>query len=337
MTEIQADPAGQPIRIAVCAALAPHILKMAAGMAPGGVELVPANIATDGDRALGVVAESEFIFGFPEGVPTAVVQAANRVKLIQMLSAGYDNMDSRLALSRGIPIATNGGANAPSVAEHTVLLILALYRHLVDKALLVRGGGWEAATSARKPSRELTGKTVGLLGVGFIGRAVAARVRGFETTIIYHDVRRMQPEVEKELGLTYMERAELLKRADVISLHLPLLPDTRHIIGEAELAAMKPEAILVNTARGELVDEQALARALSEQRILGAALDVMAEEPPSPDHPLRTMSNCLITPHAAGLTRENWPRRLHNAFANVSRVLAGDTPAWLIQGSPQRR
>ena len=338
MTDSQvARTAERPIRIALCPGLAPNILKVAESMAPPGTELIQANVAADKDLALAVVRNADFIFGFPEGVPTAVVEAADRVQLIQMLSAGYDKMDTPLALTRGIPVAVNGGANAPSVAEHTILLILALYRHLVDKALIVRSGSWEIATAAPKPSHELTGKTVGLLGAGFIGRAVAARLRGFETNIIYFDVRRLPAEIEQEFGLTYVAFEELIRQADVISLHLPLLPDTRNIIGEVELAAMKPEAILVNTARGELIDEEALARALKKERILGAALDVTVVEPPRPDHPLRTLSNCLLTPHSAGLTQENFPRRLRNAFSNVSRVLSGETPSWLIAGSPEKR
>ena len=337
MSEPRGTASDRPVRVALCGNLAPEVIERAYRMAPENAELRVADLTSDLDGALAVVAESHYIFAIPEGVPTSVVLAADHVKLIQMLSAGYDKVDTRLAIERGIPVALNGGANAPSVAEHTVLLILALYRHLVDQAILVRGGGWKGPAGSSEPNHELPGKTVGLIGVGFIGRAVAARLRGFDVKITYYDVRRMSDEEERELGMSYVDLSELLTESDVVSLHLPLLPSTKHIIGADQLATMKPSAVLVNTARGGLIDEAALTDALESGRLYGAGLDVTEEEPAPVDHPLRRLRNCLITPHTAGPTQENWSRRLDNAFANMARVERGELPEWRIPGSPERR
>jgi phosphoglycerate dehydrogenase-like enzyme len=249
---------------------------------------------------------------------------------VQLLSAGYDEMDMGLAREYGIPVALNGGANAASVAEHIVLMILASYRHLVELATLVRQGVWESSFSTSKLAYEVEGKIVGLVGMGSIGRAVALRLGGFGAKLVYFDVRRLPAPREEELGLTYWSMADLLSRADIISLQVPLLPETRHLIGERELSMMKKTALLVNTARGALVDEAALERALADHSILGAALDVLGEEPPRRDHPLLALDNCLITPHCAGPTWDSWPKRFRNGFANIERVLRGETPQWLV-------
>lgn len=317
--------------VALMPRLTSPVMEVAGRYAPEEVEVVWVDPPGDPDHALAVVAGADFILGLAGAVTPAVLEAARgRVRLVQLLSAGYDEVDVALAKRYGIPVATNGGANAPSVAEHIILLILASYRQLTSVAARVRRGAWESPFSTPRASYEIGGKTVGLVGMGNIGRALARRLRGFEASLIYHDVRPLSGDEETELGVAYRSLPELLATADVVSLHVPLTPATRHLIGEPELALMKPGTLLINTARGEIIDEAALARALGERRILGAALDVLAQEPPPPGHPLLDLDNCLITSHCAGPTFDSWPRRFRNGFANITRVLEGREPEWLV-------
>lgn len=318
-------------RVALMPRLTPAVLEVARSCAPEDLEVVVADAGRDTERTLGVVSGSDFILALAGAVTPEVLQAAaGRVRLVQLLSAGYDEVDVALARRLGIPVATNGGANAPSVAEHVILLILASYRHLTEVAAMVRRGAWESSFTTARLSYEIGGKTIGLVGLGNIGRALARRLQGFEVTLLYYDLRRLSPEAEEELGLVYCDLPTLLGRADIVSLHVPLTAGTRHLIGEAELALMKPTALLVNAARGGLVDEAALARALRGKQILGAALDVLSQEPPPPGHPLLDLRNCLITSHCAGPTFDSWPRRFQNGFANIARVLQGLEPEWLV-------
>lgn len=329
--EIGGDPAPRP-RVALLPRLTPAVIEVARRHAPEDLEVVVADMKLDAEHALATVAASDFVLALAGAVTPAVLQAArDRVRLIQLLSAGHDEMDASLAKEYGIPVATNGGANAPSVAEHIILLILASFRHLVEVAAAVRRGAWQSPFITPRLSYEIGGKTVGLVGLGNIGRALAERLRGFGPTLLYHDVRHLSEEEEAQLGLTWCDLPTLLSRSDVVSLQVPLTPETLHLIGEAELALMKPSALLVNTARGEVIDEAALARALTERRILGAALDVLAQEPPAPGHPLLELDNCLITSHCAGPTFDSWPRRFENGFANIARVLGGSEPEWLVR------
>ena len=328
--EIGDEPAPRP-RVALLPRLTPAVLGICRRCTPEGLEVVVADARHDPDKAFEVVSGAEFILALAGAVTPGVLEAARgRVRLLQLLSAGYDEMDVALARAWGIPVATNGGANASSVAEHVILLILASYRHLTEVVSMVRRGAWESSFTTSRLTFELRGKTVGLIGMGNIGRALVARLRGFEPDLLYHDVRRLSEAEEEELGLIYCELPSLLRRADIISLQVPLTPENRGLIGEAELALMKPTALLVNTARGELIDEAALARALAGRKILGAALDVLSQEPPPPGHPLLDLENCLITSHCAGPTFDSWPRRFQNGFANIARVLQGLEPEWLV-------
>jgi phosphoglycerate dehydrogenase-like enzyme len=178
----------------------------------------------------------------------------------------------------------------------------------------------------RSRSVELAGKTVGLIGFGRIGREVARRVRAFDTTIVYYDSVRAPAAVEVELGTTYLSRDDLLRRGDVVSLHAPLTAGTRGMIGERELRLMRPHAVLINTARGALVDEQALVRALDEEWIAGAGLDVLAQEPPHANNPLLTRPNVILTPHVAAGTRDAYRTKIQAVFANMQRVARGEAP-----------
>ncbi|MBO0692442.1 MAG: 2-hydroxyacid dehydrogenase [Acidimicrobiaceae bacterium] len=271
----------------------------------------------------------ECLFSHASGpVFPGVYPDLGRLKLVQLLSAGYDFLDIELARSNRLVVCTNGGANAISVAEHTVLLILSVLRRLTALDASMRTG-----RSERDPARnrELAGRSVGLLGFGLIGREVAKRLHGFEVELLYHDLERASGETEAALGASFRSLHELLAESDILSLHTSLNDQTRQIINRETLSLMKPGVVLVNTARGELVDEDALAEALQEGALMGAGLDVFAVEPPPSGHPLLAAElNVVATPHAAGPTWESFPRRIENAFANAERVRRGEAPLWVI-------
>jgi phosphoglycerate dehydrogenase-like enzyme len=226
-----------------------------------------------------------------------------------------------------VPVAVNGGANAIAVAEHAILLMMATLRHLTDLDAGVRAGRWSAGS---KRLYELWSSTIGIVGMGRIGQEVAQRLARWGSTLIYFDPVRLTPERERELGVAFVPLPELLARADVVTVHVPLAAATRHLIDAQALARMKPTAVLINTSRGELVEEGSLAEALRSGRLGGAGLDVLSAEPPPADHPLLSTPNTVLTPHVAGPTWQSWPRRFANAYANITRVQRGERPQWVV-------
>ena len=275
------------------------------------------------------IRDADFLCGFigPIETPVLVEAAANRLKLVQLMSAGYDRFNLDGARAARLPVAVNGGANAIAVAEHAIMLILSALKHahLLDHA--VRNGGWRNSRRVY----ELYHSTVGIVGMGRIGQEVAKRLAGWEATIIYYDPFRLSAERERELGVTYVSLDALLRQADAVTVHVPLNAATRNLIDAESLSLMKPTAVLVNTARGGLVDEKALAVALRDGQILGAGLDVLSEEPPPIDHPLLELANVILTPHSAGPTWQSFPRRFANCFANIERVQSGKPPLWVVE------
>jgi phosphoglycerate dehydrogenase-like enzyme len=211
------------------------------------------------------------------------------------------------------------------VAEHVFLLILALYKQLRTAEASLRAGSW-LQWELRPGSYELAGKTVGLLGLGRIGREVAIRARAFAANVCYYDVFRVAPEAEQALGVSYASFPELLAQSDIISLHLPLTPDTRHVIGAPELAQMRPNAVIINSARGPLVDEPALIAALQTGQIAGAGLDVFEAEPLPAGHPLAALPNVVLTPHIAAGTADALVIKMKACFTNMLRVSRGEAP-----------
>jgi phosphoglycerate dehydrogenase-like enzyme len=176
----------------------------------------------------------------------------------------------------------------------------------------------------------LEGKTVGLVGLGYIGQQVARRLKAFDTKVIYYDAFRRTAEEEARLEIQYVPFTALLDTADVVSLHVPLNDSTRHFINAEALARMKPKAILINTCRGEVVDEGALIDALRRGRILGAGLDTQEQEPSAPTNPLLRLPNVTLTPHTAGPTVDSFRKRFQNGYANIQRVAQGHSPWWII-------
>jgi phosphoglycerate dehydrogenase-like enzyme len=274
--------------------------------------------------------EAHYLLGFPRYLPDQAYLEARRLKLVQVLSAGYDFVNIEGARKARIPICSNGGANSVAVAEHAVMLMLAVYRKLVTFHQNVAAGRWHQGIPRAADIFELEGKTVGIVGFGNIGRQVARRVRAFDTHVIYYDAYRSASADEEKLGVAYAGLNDLLAEADIVSLHVPLNDSTRHMIDAAALGRMKATAVLINTCRGEVVDEAALIDALRERRILGAGLDTQAKEPPDPASPLLKLPNVTLTPHSAGPTLDSFRKRFRNGFANIQRVAAGQRPLWII-------
>jgi phosphoglycerate dehydrogenase-like enzyme len=293
---------------------------------PPGFEVVPmARDASADDRAR-LLANADFLMG--SWVTTAVTlteddyRAAAHLKLVQVMSAGYEHVDVRLAQRFGVPVATFGDAMASVVAEHTLLLILAVCRRLLQLDSAVRSGAWRANEPVM---RELRGKRVGLIGLGYIGREVAARLQAFGAHVVYFS---RTPGISE---LTFLPMDELLASSDIVSLHVPLAPSTRGLIGARELGLMKPDAVLINTSRGPVVDEAALLAALESGRLAGAGLDVLTSEPPDVGDPLLQRPDVVFTPHNAGQAEDVWPRIVRTCFQNIERVARGEPPLFLAK------
>jgi phosphoglycerate dehydrogenase-like enzyme len=305
------------------------IMDVALTMLPEGYELhVVDRAAPDFSR---LMADAEYWMGFARaGMDASLFRAAPKLRLVQLVSAGYDRIDIEAARRAGVPVANNGGSNSVAVAEHTLLLILGVLKRAVWCHGNVVAGRWRVGGFDEHRLYELAGKTVGIVGLGTIGKKVARRVRAFDAQVVYYDIVRLTEDQEDALGVRFTLFEELLRTADILTLHVPLTERTRTMMGPREFGLMKPSAIIINTCRGPVVDEAALQRALSSGQIAGAGLDVMVEEPPPARHALFGLDNVMITPHMAGPTWENWPRAFRNAYDNIQRVAAGREPLWVI-------
>jgi phosphoglycerate dehydrogenase-like enzyme len=255
----------------------------------------------------------------------ADLEAMPALRFVQVASTGYDRVDLAACRGRGIMVSNIPVANSKTVAEHVVLLTLASLRQLVSVDRELRSRRWPMAVG----TRELAGQVFGIVGAGRIGRELAARLVPFEVSAIYCDTVALPEEQERALGLTRVQLDELLAQSDIVSLHLPLTEATRGIIGEAQLARMKPGALLINTARAELVDTVALARAVTSGR-LRAALDVYPTEPPNFADPIFRSDHALFTPHIAGVTQEAQMRFLQETVKNILRFAQGKEPQFRV-------
>ncbi|MBV8773777.1 MAG: 2-hydroxyacid dehydrogenase [Deltaproteobacteria bacterium] len=308
----------------------PDILAQARGMKPASfaMEMLPPRASAE-DIAAGM-READYLLGFLRFLPDEAYANAKRLKLVQVLSAGYDMVNIEGARKARIPICSNGGANSVAVGEHAIMLMLAVYRKLVAFHPNVAAGRWHRGIPRTEDIYEIEGKTVGIVGLGNIGQQVARRIETFDARVIYYDLFRRSREEEERLGVEYVPLNTLLATADIVSLHVPLNESTRHMIGASELSTMKPKAVLINTCRGEVVDEAALISALQEHRILAAGLDCQEKEPADPENPLLKLPNVTLTPHNAGPTVDSYRKRFGNGYANIQRVANGQPPLWII-------
>jgi D-3-phosphoglycerate dehydrogenase len=274
------------------------------------------------------VAEADAVVTGGGAYDAETFAAMARCRVLVSCSVGLDRVDLAAASARGVMVCNMPDLCTDEVADHAMALMLACNRKVVRLANRVRGGTWDRALL--EPMPRLRGSTVGLLGFGRIGQAMAERCRGFGMTIAAYDPY-LPAEVARERGVELLDLEALLGAADVVSCHLPHLASTHHLMGEAQFRAMKASAYFVNTSRGKVVDEAALTRALREGWIAGAGLDVLEQEPADPANPLLHMEQVVVTPHAAGFSDEVVDRIPRLAFDEVMAVLGGGTPraiAW---------
>jgi len=307
-----------------------HIQGLAQSLLPEGFALRALPPTAKPTDVAAAMRDAEYLVGFLRFLPDEAYLDAKRLKLVQVLSAGYDSVNIAGARKARIPICQNGGANSVAVSEHAVLLILAVYRKLAAFHQSVAAGRWHAGIPRIVDVLELEGKTVGIVGLGNIGEKTARRLRAFDCHLVYHDIVRRSPAEEQQLGIRFVPFETLLETSDVVTLHVPLNDETRHMIDAKALGRMKPRAILINTCRGEVVDEAALTIALESGKLLGAGLDTFAKEPTDPTNPLLALANVTLTPHSAGPTEESFAKRFRNGYANVQRVASGQSPLWII-------
>jgi phosphoglycerate dehydrogenase-like enzyme len=282
-----------------------------------------------------LIREADVVFVMAAPMPKEMLAEARRLRLIQKLGAGVDRIDLDFCRAHGIGVARLNAGNAVPVAEHTILLMLATYRQLPQIDRRTRAGTW-SKEDARGTHRSLQHKKVGLVGFGAIGKEVAKRLRAFEVKVLYYDPLRASADVEQNLGVTYAELDALLRESDIVSLHLPLMPQTADIINAQRIAAMKPGAVLINCARGGLVDEAALAEALKAGRLYGAGIDAFSREPPA-GSPLLELDNTVVTSHLAGATLDNFAVVVARGVENAKAVLRGEPlPADDVAVAPAR-
>ena len=296
--------------------------------APDGVELVLVDPGLPDTDKVALCRDVDAIIS--SNVSNDVLSQCPNVKLVQTLSAGYDQLDLAAILEMGIPVANNGGANAIAVSEHTIAMMISLSTRLWKQYdITMNQRNWKSGLDQYR-IMEITEKTIGIVGLGRIGKQVAKRLKGFETKTIYSDVVEIDEEVEKELNVERVELDDLLRESDIITLHVPLTRRTRGMISDRELGMMKPSAFLVNCCRGPVVDEKALHRALTSGAIAAAGLDVLEEEPTPKDNPLFNLDNAVITPHMAGPGEESTQRAATFAYYNIGNVLGGSEPESLV-------
>jgi D-3-phosphoglycerate dehydrogenase / 2-oxoglutarate reductase len=279
-------------------------------------------------RADGVLTEGIERLG-PE-----IIRRLGRCRVISVYAVGTDGVDVEAATRHGIPVANVPDYCTAEVAEHTIALILAAWRRLPRAERVARTGSW--ALDDLREIRRLTGRTLGLLGFGRIAREVAARARGLGVELLACDPH-VAPDAGDALGVRLCARDELLRRSDVLSIHVPLTPGTAGSVDAAALALLPPGAIVVNAGRGGVVDEEALLAALRSGRLAGAALDVLRTEPPPPDHPLLALETVICTPHMAYYSVESLADLRRAAAGNVRDVLAGKRPASVVNDAVLRR
>jgi glyoxylate reductase len=262
----------------------------------------------------------------PDRIDAALMEAAPRLRVISNLAVGYDNVDIPGATKRGILVGNTPGVLTETTADFAFALLMAAARRVVEADAFTRGGRWQTWGPMIMLGQDIHHATLGIVGLGRIGIEVARRARGFGMKVLYHDQQR-RGEEERQLGVEYVsELSALLSSSDFVSLHLPLSPQTYHLIGAAELAAMKPTAVLVNTSRGPIVDQQALYEALKSRQIFAAAIDVTEVEPIPPRDPLLTLDNLIITPHIASASFATRTSMATMAAANLIAGLNGQVP-----------
>ncbi len=289
----------------------------------------------DQQQADAALAQAEILLGdysFERPITEALLEKTQRLRLIQQPSVGVQHIDLEACRRKGIPVANAAGANDRSVAEHTLMLALMLLKKAVYFHGKTAHGEWTQHEAFELGVFELSGKRWGIVGMGRIGRELAKRLLPFDVEMLYYDLKPLAPEDESSLGIQFAPFEKLVRKSDIVSLHLPLTPETRHLVSAPVLKSMKPGSYLINVARGELVDEAALAEALNRGSLAGAGLDVFSQEPIDPNNPLIKARNVILTPHLAGTTNEARARIIEVAVKNIVTVLKGGKPVNVVNG-----
>ncbi|MCS6804344.1 MAG: 2-hydroxyacid dehydrogenase [Acidobacteriota bacterium] len=270
-------------------------------------------------------------YTFRHAITEQFLSRTPKLRFIQQPSVGYEHIDLKACRQRGVTVANTPGVNDVAVAEHTLMLALALLKKAIYAHQRTSEGQWvQRELMWERGIFELQGKTYGIIGMGRIGREVARRLNAFGTQTLYYDPVRLPADEEADLKVQYRALDDLLRVADIVSLHVPLTEQTRGMIGQRELSLMKFSAVFINVARGECVDELALAERLRQKKLAGAGVDVFSQEPIAADHPLLRLENVILTPHIAGATAEVRQRVVQMAVGNLVRVLKGEEPLYVV-------
>ncbi len=270
---------------------------------------------------------------FTEMIDEEVITKAQNLKVISNVAVGYNNIDIEAAAKRDIIVTNTPGVLTETTADLTFALLMATARRVVEASDYLRRGEWGSWSMMQLTGQDIYGATMGIIGLGRIGEALVKRAKGFDMKVLYHN-RTRKLEKEQELGIHYVELKDLLEQSDYVCLLLPYSPEAHHLIGKEELSLMKNDAILINSGRGGLVDEDALFHALKEGEIWAAGLDVFEQEPVPVDHPLLTLPNVVTLPHIGSASVKTRMRMAHLAADNMINVLKGNepiTPVFLIK------
>ena len=279
------------------------------------------------DALISQVSDADYILaGGRLKISKEVLDKAEKLQMIQRSGVGLDALDLDAIKEKGIPLYVNQGVNAESVAEHALLLMLACLRRLPSINSKTKNGIWKKQEQGVQ-TVELKGRTVGIIGMGNIAKTLVGLLKPFHVQILYYNLAQMPTEFEKENNMTFVGVEELLRDSDIVTIHCALTPETRNLINAETVSLMKPGAMLINTARGEIVDPSAVADALKSGRLSYAAFDVHAKEPIPEDYPLRDIENVILTPHIAGVTADSFRAMMHDAFRNIACFDKGELDA----------
>jgi D-3-phosphoglycerate dehydrogenase / 2-oxoglutarate reductase len=301
------------------------------GLGAIAAEIVEIPAGTD-DEFVSAARDADALYAKGRLITKRIIDGLERCKVIALGTVGADSVDIAAATARGIPVTNVPDTFIEEVADHTMLLILATYRRLVVMDKFVREGRWAEGRPLLSEFPRLMGQTLGFIAFGHVARAVAVRARAFGLHMLAYD-----PYVEElvvsQYGVEPVDLTELLQRSDIVSMHAPATPDAYHLLTEHHFRQMKPEALFISTGRGPTVDEQALIRALKEGWIAAAGLDVLEQEPPSPDNPLLKMDNVILTPHVASASARFDPVRKRRVGQEIALVLSGRWPRSCVNPS----
>jgi lactate dehydrogenase-like 2-hydroxyacid dehydrogenase len=275
-------------------------------------------------------------------ITAKIISAAKSLKLIQLTGSGFDTVDLQAADEAGIPVANCPGQNSRAVAELAFITIGALSRGMIEADIETKKGNYQEVRKKleREGMCQFENLNLGLLGIGLIGKEMAKIGAFFGLNLYYYDILRLSAEQEREFKITFMGFEELLKISDILSIHLPINKSTERLLGPGEFALMKGNAILINTSRGAIIDDEALIHALKSKRLKGAALDAFDPEPLPREHPLLSLDpeikkRLIFTPHIGGSTRQSFRRMFQEAIDNLLRVLRGEKPKYVVNARPE--